>query len=67
MRLGRPRGAKIRQQPYTVRAEDRYKVRHYKGEVSIALVSVLNIIPLAIIYTVACTYSKWLKVRYLIN
>ena len=41
-----------------VRAGDRYKVRRYKGEVLIALVSVLNIIPLAIIYAVAYTYSK---------
>ena len=41
-----------------VRVGDRYKVRHYKREVLIALVSVLNIMPLAIIYIVACIYSK---------
>ena len=41
-----------------VRAGDRYKVRRCKGEVLIALVSVLDIIPLAIIYAVAYTYSK---------
>ena len=45
-----------------VRAGDRCKIRHYKGEVSIALVLVLDIMPLAVIYTVACVYSKWLRV-----
>ena len=57
-RLSRPRGAEMRQQPCTVRAGDRCEVRHCKGEVLIALVSVLNIIPLAIIRTVIYTYSK---------
>ena len=65
--FSRPRGAKIRRRPYTVRAGDRYKVKYYKGEVLIALVSVLNIIPLAIIYIVACIYGKWLKVRCFIS
>ena len=37
---------------------DRYKVRRYKGEVLITLVSVLNIIPLAIIRAVTYIYSK---------
>ena len=37
---------------------DRCKVRRYKKEVLIALISVLNIIPLAIIYAVACVYNK---------
>ena len=46
---------------------DGYKVKYYKGEVLIALVLVLDIIPLAIIYIVACVYSKWLKVRCFIN
>ena len=46
---------------------DGCEVRHYKGEVLITLVLVLNIIPLAIIYIVACVYSKWLKVRCLIG
>ena len=50
-----------------VRAGDRYKVRRYKGEVLIALVSVLDITPLAIIYIVAYIYSKWLRVRYFIG
>ena len=50
-----------------VRVGDRYKVRHYKEEVSIALVLVLDVMPLAIIYAVAYIYSKWLKVRCLIN
>ena len=50
-----------------VRVGDRYEVRHYKGEVLIALVSVLDIMPLAIIYIIAYAYSKWLKVRCLIS
>ena len=58
MRLSRPRGAETRQRPCTVRAGDRYKVRHYKGEVLITLISVLDVIPLAIIYAVACIYNK---------
>ena len=66
-RLSRPRGAEMKWQPCTVRAGDGYKVRHYKGEVLIALVSVLNIIPLAVIYIVAYIYSKWLKVKCLIS
>ena len=41
-----------------VRAGDRYKVGRCKGEVLIALVSVLDITPLAIIYTVVYIYSK---------
>ena len=46
---------------------DRYKIRCYKGEVLIALVLVLDIMPLAIIYIIACVYSKWLRVKYLIS
>ena len=46
---------------------DRYKVRYYKGEVLIALVSVLDIMPLAIIYVVIYMYGKWLKVKYFIG
>jgi hypothetical protein len=56
--LSRPRGVEIRQQPCTVRVGDRCEVRRYKGEVSITLVSVLDVTPLAIIYTVAYAYSK---------
>ena len=41
-----------------VRAGDGYKVGRCEGEVLIALVSVLDIIPLAIIRAVAYTYSK---------
>ena len=48
-------------------AEDGCKVRYYKGEVLIALVSVLDIMPLAIIYIVTCVYNKWLRVRCFIN
>jgi hypothetical protein len=43
------------------------EVRYYKREVSIALVSVLDIMPLAVIYAVAYIYSKWLKIRCLIG
>ena len=50
-----------------VHVGDKYEVGCYKGEVLIALVLVLDVMPLAIIYTVACTYSKWLKVRCLIS
>ena len=46
---------------------DRYKIRHYKEEVLIALVLVLNIMPLAVIYVVIYIYSKWLRVKYFIN
>ena len=50
-----------------VRVGDRYKVKYYKGEVLIALVLVLDIMPLTVIYIVIYMYSKWLKVRCLIN
>ena len=66
-RLGRPRGVETRQQPCTVRAGDRYKVKCYKKEVLITLISVLDIIPLAIIYAVTYIYNKWLKVKCLIS
>ena len=56
--LSRPRGAEMRRRPYTVHAGDGCEVRHYKGEILIALVSVLDITPLAIIYAVAYIYSK---------
>ena len=46
---------------------DGCEVRHCEGEVLIALVLVLNIIPLAIIHMVAYMYSKWLKVGCLIG
>ena len=58
VRLSRPGGVETRRRPCTVCVGDRCEVRRYKGEVLIALVSVLNIMPLAIIYTVACVYSK---------
>ena len=66
-RLGRPRGAETRRRPYTVRTGDGCEVRRYRGKVLITLVLVLDITPLAIIYAVACVYSKWLKVRCLIS
>ena len=67
MRLSRPRGAEMRRRPYTVRVGDGCEVGHYKGEVLITLVSVLNIMPLAVIYVVAYIYGKWLKVRCFIS
>ena len=48
----------MRRQPYMVRAGDRCEVKYYKGEVLIALVLVLNIMPLAVIYVVIYAYSK---------
>ena len=66
-RLGWPKRAEIRRRPYTVRAGDRYKVRRCKREVLITLVSVLDIMPLAVIYAVAYTYSNWLKIKCLIS
>ena len=62
-----PRGAETRQRPYMVRAGDRYKIGRCEGEVSIALVSVLDIMPLAVIYTVIYVYGKWLRVKYFIG
>ena len=58
VRLSRSGGAEIRRRPYTVRVGDGYKVRRYKKEVSITLISVLNITPLTIIHAVAYIYSK---------
>jgi hypothetical protein len=58
VRLSRPRGVEMRRRPYIVRTGDRCKVRYYKGEVLITLVSVLDVMPLAIIYMVVYTYSK---------
>ena len=46
---------------------DRCEVKCYKGEVLITLVSVLDIMPLAVIYIVIYIYSKWLKIRCFIN
>jgi hypothetical protein len=57
-RLSWPRRAEMRQWPCIVRAGDRCKVKYYKGEVSITLILVLDIMPLAIIYAVAYIYSK---------
>ena len=66
-RLCRPGGAEMRRRPCTVRVGDRYEVKYCEGEVLIALVSVLDIMPLAVIYIVACVYGKWLKVKCFIN
>ena len=56
-----------KRQPYIVYIGDRYEVKYYKREVLITLVSVLDIMPLAIIYIVICVYSKWLKIKCFIN
>ena len=66
-RLSRPGGAEMRRWPCMVRAGDKCEVGCCEGEVLIALILVLNIMPLAIIYIVICVYGKWLKVRYFIN
>jgi hypothetical protein len=58
MWLSWPKGAEMRWWPCIVHMGDRCEVRRYKGEVSIALVLVLDVMPLAIIYIVACIYSK---------
>jgi hypothetical protein len=57
-RLSQPRGAEIRRRPCIVCAGDGCKVRHCKGEVLITLVSVLNIMPLAVIHAVAYVYNR---------
>jgi hypothetical protein len=57
-RLSRPKGAEMRQRPYIVRAGNRCKVKRYKGEVLIALVLVLNVMPLTIICAVIYVYNK---------
>ena len=67
VRLSWPRGAEIRRRPYTVHVGDRCEVGCCEGEVLITLVLVLDVMPLAVIYMVVCIYSKWLKVRCLIN
>jgi hypothetical protein len=56
--LSWPRGAEIRQWPCIIRAGDGCKVKHYKREVLITLVSVLDIMPLAVIHVVTYIYSK---------
>ena len=66
-RLSWPGGAEIRRRPCTVRVGDRYEVKYYEGEVLIALVLVLDVIPLAVIYIVACVYGKWFRVGCFIN
>ena len=67
IQLYQPREVETRRQPYIIYIGDRCEVRHYKREVLIALVSVLDIIPLAIIYIVVYIYGKWLKVKCFIN
>ena len=57
----------MRQWPYIVRVGDKCEVKYYKGEVLITLISVLDIMPLAVIYIVMYMYSKWLRVRCFIN
>ena len=57
----------MRRRPCIVRVGDRYKIRYYKGEVLIALVSVLDIMPLTVIYIVIYVYGKWLRVKCFIS
>ena len=57
----------MRWRPCTVHVGDGCEVKCYKGEVSIALVSVLDVMPLAIIYIVVCVYGRWLRVKYFIS
>ena len=66
-RLSRPRGAEMRRRPYIVCVGDGCKVKYCKREVLITLVSVLDIMPLAIIHVVVYVYSKWLKIKYFIS
>ena len=66
-RLSRPGGAETKWRPYTVHAGDGCEVRRCGGEVSITLVSVLDVMPLAIIHAVIYIYNKWLKIRCLIS
>ena len=61
-RLSQLRRVEIRRRPCTVRVGDRCEVRCYEGEVLIALVSVLDVMPLVVIYAVVCAYGKWLRV-----
>ena len=65
--LSRPRRVKTRRRPYTVHTGDRCEVKYYRREVSITLVLVLDIMPLAVIYIVAYMYSKWFRVGCLIS
>ena len=67
IQLSQPKGAETRRRPCTVHIGDRCEVRCYKREVSITLVSVLDIMPLAIIHAVVYIYSKWLKVGCFIS
>ena len=57
----------MRRRPCTVRVGDGCEVRRCEEEVLIALVLVLDVMPLAIIYIVVCVYGKWLKVRCFIS
>ena len=67
VQLSQSKGAEMRQQPCTVYAGDKCKIGCYKGEVLIALVLVLDIMPLTIIYAVIYVYSRWLKVKCFIS
>ena len=57
----------MRRWPCIVYIGDRCEVKYYKREVLIALISVLDIMPLAIIYIVIYIYGKWLRVGCLIS
>jgi len=55
--LSRPRGAEIRQQPYTVRAGDGCKVGRYSGVVSIIRVLIVLWPVLTITRAIVCVYG----------
>jgi hypothetical protein len=57
-RLSRPKGVETRRWPCIVRTGNRCEVRCCKGEVLITLVSVLDIMPLAVICAVAYIYNR---------
>ena len=67
VRLSQPKRVETRQQPCTVYIGNGCKVKYYKREVLIALILVLDVMPLAIIYIVIYMCGKWLKVKYFIN
>jgi hypothetical protein len=56
MQLSQSKRVEMRWWPCIVYIGNRYKIGHYKGEVLIALISVLNVMPLAIIYIVIYIY-----------
>ena len=50
-----------------VHVGDGCEIKYCEGEVSITLVLVLDVMPLAVIYVVTYVYSKWLRVGCFIS